>query len=154
MSSCPGCSYPIHVTQILCARCIASDLAVRWPTCQQCHWYEACHQSAYELCTQCDYQKRVKQHTAALIIQDFFRDYLIRQDAATLIQAVWRGHSSRRGFVAPPPNCSHCRQEEATMINEYGDNEDVCADCFWDLREDYRRMSYLQRQARLEKLIH
>jgi len=164
MPSCPGCSYPIHISQILCGRCISSDLAVRWPACQQCQWYEVCHQSGYQLCIHCDVQKRAKQHDAALLIQRFVRDYFMRHYAATVIQALWRGHSSRRGFVPPEPLrwpgaadeplCSACHDDIATLFNDYGDGGDVCADCFWDLRDKYRREAYLKHVASLEKLIH
>lgn len=154
MPSCPACSTPIHPTEILCRRCYASDLVVRWPKCQECHRYDVCPQSNYTLCQCCEDGKRVRQYNAALLIQDFVRDYLLKQEAATRIQALWRGHSSRRGFVPSPPMCFYCCEEVATMANEYTDHRDSCADCFWDLREEYRRDVYYQHIATLEKLIH
>jgi hypothetical protein len=94
------------------------------------------------------------RHEAAIKIQRVFREVLEKYDAATLIQAAWRGHSSRRGFICPLQRCQVCRMDIATMINEYGNYEDVCTDCFWDLREACRRESYFKRVAELAKLIH
>ena len=154
MPSCPACSTPIHSAEILCRRCIGSDLVVRWPKCQDCHRYDVCAQSNYSLCLDCDHKKQVTQYNAALLIQDFVRDYLLRQEAATAIQALWRGHSSRRGFVPSPPKCFYCYEETATMSNDYTNHRNACADCFWDLREEYRRDVYHESLANLEKLIH
>lgn len=153
MSRCPGCSYPIHATQILCNKCYNQDLTTRWPKCQTCFFHDACGEAGYELCIYCHMRHLEARHEAAIKIQRVFREVVEKYYAATMIQALWRGHSSRRGFVCDrsPLRCEVCRIDDATMVNEYGNYEDVCADCFWDIRDAWRHESHLREMA---KLIH
>jgi len=154
MPRCPGCASHIHPTEILCHRCYNQDFTSRWPKCQVCFTYDACGEAAYELCIHCHVKQSEARHEAAAKIQRLFREAVVKYMAATKIQAVWRGYSTRLGFICPPKMCEICRLDIATMINEYGDYEDVCADCFWDIREAWRHESYFQRLVEREKLIH
>lgn len=55
--------------------------------------------------------------------------------------------------VTPILLCGECGYDEATMYNDYNEKGDVCAACFWDLRENERRETgMLRMQEELKKL--
>lgn len=146
MPSCPGCSYPISPSQILCGRCIREDLSVRWPLCQTCYRYDACGESGYQICSFCWNTHRMFLHNSAIPIQTTIRVFLAQKllqkhKAARCIQALWRGYKTRLDLIYSPKYglCACCNDEPATMFNEYTEIGPVCADCFWDLREESHR---------------
>lgn len=153
MPNCPGCTYPIHPTQILCNRCYNQDFVNRWPKCEACFSQDACGDSGYVLCFPCHFNRCVLRQEAAIKIQRLFREVLEKYDAATRIQALWRGHWIRTGHQPFELKCVSCRIENATMVNEYGNFEDVCAGCFWDIREEWRHQRHRERLTEMEKLI-
>lgn len=146
--SCPGCSSPIHPTQILCGRCYNEDFVTRWPKCQHCFFHNACPSSGYELCEGCEDKRYALWHTSATKIQRVFRDVLAKYDAATMLQALWRGYRIRMGHPPVEPTCTVCRVQK---IEEFGE---ICLGCYWEANEDWHEECHAQRAAALAKLIH
>jgi hypothetical protein len=145
MPCCPGCSYPIDSSEILCRGCLREDFAMRWPRCQTCYRYDACGESGYQICVYCYAQHLNFLHRAAIPIQSLMRmalaqKLLQKHKAARSIQALWRGYRTRLLLVLQA-RCGACCQEPATMPNDFDDRGCLCADCFWDLNKErrYRR---------------
>jgi hypothetical protein len=66
---------------------------------------------------------------------------LQKHKAARSMQALWRGYRTRVLLVLQPV-CGACRQEPATMPNDFDGRGSICADCFWDLEKDRRYRRY------------
>lgn len=37
------------------------------------------------------------------------------------------------------PVCGHCKEEPSTLANDMNEEGDLCADCYWEMNEEYRR---------------
>jgi hypothetical protein len=47
------------------------------------------------------------------------------------------------------PRCNACSTNDATMPNDFGPDDlgdRVCADCYWDLRKEFRHLRYISEQ--------
>jgi hypothetical protein len=147
MPSCPGCSYPIDCSEILCRRCMKEDFAMRWPRCQTCYRYDACGETGYQICVYCYRQHLSFLNLKAIPIQTQIRRCLAQKllqkhKAARTIQALWRGYTTRL-LLDLQPRCGACQQDFATMPNDFDDRGCLCADCFWNLNKERRyRRSY------------
>lgn len=38
--------------------------------------------------------------------------------------------------------CGHCKDDPATMHNDFTEEGRVCADCYWDIREAFKREKF------------